>query len=82
MRVVGHCRSPGVQYAGHADPRAEMLRIGGDGQERLRGCFEQQTIDSRLVPKGDLRDLDREREDDVEVFDRQQVFDARRHPIP
>lgn len=43
MRMVGQRRTPGVQDQGQADARAQMLRIGGDGGERLGGEFEQHT---------------------------------------
>jgi hypothetical protein len=33
---VGQRRSPRVQHGGDADPRAEVLGIGGDGQHRVR----------------------------------------------
>ena len=82
MRVMGHRRSPCVQHRCHADPGAKMLRIGGDGQQRLGRCLEQQTIDRRLVLIRDIRDRRRQREDHMEVLDRQQVLDARLHPFP
>ena len=31
VRMVGQRRAPGVQHGGEADPRAQMLRVGGDG---------------------------------------------------
>ena len=71
-----------MQHRCHADPGTEMLRIGGNGQKRLCGRLEQQTIDRRLVLIGDVRDLGRQGEDHMEVLDRQQVLDARLHPVP
>ena len=73
VRMVGHRRAPGVKHGGDADARAEMLRVGGDGRHRLRRRLEQQAVDRRLVLEGDVGDLGRQREDDVEVADRQQV---------
>ncbi len=35
-----------------ADRRAEVLRVGGDGEQRLGGDLEQQPIDERLVGVG------------------------------
>ena len=32
--------SPGVQHTQEADLRAQMLRVGGDGAQRLRRCSE------------------------------------------
>ena len=49
VRMVGHCRAPAVEYGGGADARAEVLGIGGDGEQRLGGRAEQQLVDDRLV---------------------------------
>src|SRR5271157_1403747 len=35
----------GVQYGSQADARAQMLRVGGDGGQRLRGGSEQEVVD-------------------------------------
>ena len=78
--MVGQCRSPCVQHGGDADPRAKVLGIGGDDQHRVRGCAEQQVIDHRLVLEGDVCDLVRQGEHDVEVANRQQVGLARGQP--
>ncbi len=71
--MMGHRRSPGMQHRGDADAGAEMLRVGGDPEHRLRRRPEQQVVDQRLVLEGDDGDLDRQREDDMEVPDRQEV---------
>ena len=62
-----------MEHGGDADPCAEMLGIGGDRQHRLRRRAEQQVVDGGLVVEGDVGDLGRQGEDDVEVSDRQQV---------
>jgi hypothetical protein len=82
MCTCGWCVSadPRVQHGGDADPRAEVLGIGGDGQHRIRGGAEQQVIDHRLVLPGDVGDLGRHGEHDVEVADRQQIGLARGQP--
>ena len=49
------------------------LGIGRDRHHRLGGGPEQQVVDDRLVLPGDVGDLGRQREDDVEIADRQQV---------
>ena len=36
VRMMGERRAPGVEYGGEADARAQMLRVGGDGGQRLR----------------------------------------------
>jgi hypothetical protein len=54
VRMMGQRRSPGMQDAGHAHPRAHALGIGCDGHHRLGRGFEQQPVDRSLVPVGDL----------------------------
>ena len=49
---------------------------------RLGRGAEQQVVDRGLVLIGDVGDLGRQREDDVEVADRQQIGLARGEPIP
>ena len=73
MRMVGHGRAPGVEHGGQADARAQMLRIGGDGLQRLGGGLEQEVVDHGLVLEGDGGDLPWQGEDDVIVGDRQQA---------
>ena len=62
-----------MQHSGDADPRAEVLGIGGDGQHSVRSRAEQQIIDHCLVLEGDVGDLGRQGEHHMEVADRQQV---------
>jgi hypothetical protein len=73
MRVMGQRRSPRVQHGGDSDPGAEMLRIRRDPQHGLRRRLEQQIVDDGLVLERDVGNLRRQREDDVEVSDRQQI---------
>ena len=81
VRVVGHCRAPGVKHGGGADASAEVLGIGGDCQQRFRRRAEQQVVDHRLVLVGDGGDLGRQAEDHMDIADRQQIGLARRQPI-
>src|SRR5215472_12314371 len=64
-----------------AHARAEVLGIGGDCEQRLCGGAEQQVVNHCLVLVGDRGDLGRQREDHVEIADRQQIGLARRQPI-
>ena len=79
--MVRHCRAPAVEHCGGADTRAEVLGVGGDREQRFGGRAEQQVVDDRLVLVGDRGDLGRQREDHVEIADRQQVGLAGREPI-
>jgi hypothetical protein len=67
VRMVGQCRSPGVEDGGESDARAEVLGVGRDGDQGLGGGFEQQVINDGLVLIGDVGDRSRQGEDDVEV---------------
>ena len=57
MRMMRHCGSPCVEHGGDADPRAEVLGIGSDGQHRRRRRAEQEIIDRRLVVERDVGHL-------------------------
>jgi hypothetical protein len=70
-----------VEHGGGANASAEVLRIGGDREQRLGGRAEQQVVDYRLVLVGDRGDLGGQRENDVEIADRQQIGLAGREPI-
>ena len=73
MGVVGQRRAPAVEHSGQSDPGAEMLGIGGNGDERFRRCLEQHAVDSGLVLVGDVGDQRWQGEHDVIVRDRQQL---------
>jgi len=73
MGMVGQGRAPSVEHGGDADAGAQVLRVGRDGQHRLRRRPEQQVVDRSLVLERDVGDLGRQREDDVEVADREQI---------
>src|SRR6516165_6081622 len=81
VRVMGHRRSPGVEHRSSADASAEVLGIGRDREQRLGSRAEQQVVDYCLVLVGDRSDLGGQREDHVEIGDRQQICPACRKPI-
>ena len=82
MRMVGQRRAPGVQHGGEADARAQMLRVAGDGDERLGGGPEQEVVDGGLVVERDGADWSRQGEDDVVIRNRQQLGLAVFEPLP
>ena len=82
VRVVGERRAPGVEHGGEADAGAQMLRIGGDGGQRLGGGLEQEVVDGRLVLERDGADRGRQGEDDVIIGNRQQLRLAVFEPSP
>ena len=58
-----------------------MLRVDGNGQQRLRRGLEQQVIDHCLVVPGDLGDRRRQGEDNMEIRDREQLGFPVRQPL-
>lgn len=80
VRMVRQRRAPGVQHQRGADPGAQVLRIGGDGQQHLGGQVEQQAIEHRLVLVSDVRHGRRQREYHVVILHRQQIGLARVQP--
>jgi hypothetical protein len=70
-----------MEHRGNADPGAEMLGIGGDGQHGLGADPHQQVVDDPFVVIGDVGDGRRQGEDDVEVADGEQFGLASRQPI-
>ena len=81
VRMVGERRSPGVEYSGEPDAGAEVLGVGGDGDQGLGGGFQQQVIDDRLVMIGDVGDRPRQGEDDMEIGHGQQLGLAVGQPL-
>jgi hypothetical protein len=73
MRMMDEGRAPGVQHRHDADLGAEMLRIGGDREQRVGDGLEQQVVDDGLVLIGEIAQLLGQREHDVEVVDRQEL---------
>jgi hypothetical protein len=80
--MVGHRRAPAVKHGGGANASAEVPGIGSDCQQCFGRRAEQQVVDHRLVLVGDWSDLSRQREDQVEVSDRQQISFAGGEPVP
>ena len=72
---------PGMQHHRRADLGAEVFGIGSDRLQRRGGGLEQQRIDDGLVLVGDGRDRRRQRENDMEILDRQQVGLPRFEPF-
>ena len=68
--------SPGMEHRHEADPRAQMFGVGGDLQEGLGRGAKEHAVNNPLVLEGQGRDHLRQREDDVKVFDRQQLGGA------
>ena len=80
MRVVVEGLAPAVQHGDDADPRPEVLGIGGDRGQGLGRGLEQEAVDPGLVLVGDSAERRRQGEHHVEVGHRQQLGLARLQP--
>src|SRR5580692_11352550 len=80
MRMVQQVLPPRVQNGEESDLRSQMFGIAGDGIERMRGGPEQNIVNHFPVVIRYPRNLFRQGEDHVKVFDRQQLRPARFHP--
>ena len=63
------------------DASAEVFGIGRDGEHGLGRSLEQDAVDCGLVLVGDIGDLSRQREHDVEVRHRQELGFALGQPL-
>src|SRR5215468_10838191 len=70
-----------MEHGGGANPGTEVLGVGCNGQQRLGCGAEQQVVDRCLVLVGNWANLGRQRKDQVEVADRQQIGLARGEPV-
>ena len=61
-----------MQNRKEADRGAQMLGVGGNGEQRFGNSAEENAINHFFVEKGDFGDLFGQSENDVEVLDRQQ----------
>jgi hypothetical protein len=73
--------SPGVQHSQEADLCPQMLRVCGDGAQRLRGRAEQDVVDRGLVLECDGGDRLGYGEHHVEVRHVEQFRMAVRKPL-
>jgi hypothetical protein len=78
--------SPGMQHCQKADPGAEVPWVGGDLQQGFRSGTEENAVNQPLVLERQRRDQLGQREDYVEVLDRQQLsrtlFEPSRSGLP
>src|SRR6478672_8182673 len=82
MRMVSERRSPSVKDGRYADPGAQMLRIGGNGEHGLRRSLEQKAVNFGLVLPGDGAERRRQCEYDVVVGQGQKLGLSLRQPLP
>ena len=78
MGMVGQRGAPCVEDCGQPDAGAEMLRVGGDGDQGLGGGLKEDGVDDGLILVGDVGDRRRQGEDDMVIFHRQQFGLSRR----
>jgi hypothetical protein len=70
-----------VQHGGEADAGAQMLRVGGDRDQRLGGLLEQDIVDNGFVGERQGANRSRQGEDDVIVGNRQKLGLALGEPL-
>ena len=74
--------SPGMEHRHESDPRAQMFGVGGDLQEGFGRGAKENAVNYPLVLEGQGRDHLPQREDDVEVLDREQLSGVLFEPHP
>ena len=70
-----------MKHRRHADPGAQMLGIGGNGEHGLGRRLEQEAVDQGLVLPGDGANRRRQREHHVVIGQRQKLGLALRQPL-
>src|SRR5215208_2213698 len=80
VRVLGQLLAPGMEDREKSDSSPQLLRVGGDLQQRLLGTAEQQVVEHPLVAPDQIVELGRKSEDHVEVRHRQQLLAAPLQP--
>ena len=78
--VMGHRRSPGMEYRRDANPGVEVLWVMGNLDHRVRADAHQQIVDLPFVLIRDVSNGFGQREDEVEIPHRQQLGLACRQP--
>ena len=73
--------APGVQDGKDADLRTQVLRVPRNRAQCLRRSSKQNVVDHLLILQSDARKLVRDREDDMEVLDGQDLLLSLGGPI-
>ncbi len=81
MGMMGHCGPPCVQDRRDANPGTQMPGVSGNRHQCLRGGFEQEVIDHRLVVPRDIANLAGQGEDHMEIANGQQVLLSPGQPV-
>ena len=81
MRMMRERRSPSMKHCRDADPGAEMLGIGGNGEHGLGRRLEEKAVDFRLVLPGYGADRRGQREHHVVIGQGQKLGLAVRKPL-
>ena len=80
MEVLREILPPRVEDRGDADRAAEVPRVTSEGEQRVGGRAKEERVDDARIALRQRVEVVRQREDDVEVRNRQQVGAARREP--
>ena len=71
--MVDHGLSPGVEDRHQPDSRAEVFRVGRNGQERSRGGAKEDAVNNAVVLESQRREVFRHGNNNMVVFDRQNL---------
>jgi hypothetical protein len=67
MRMEQQVLTPTVQHGEETDLCAEMFGVGGDLEQSLGRGVKQQVVEDLLVDQGQMREMMRRGEDDVDI---------------
>ena len=71
-----------MEHRNDADARAQVLGVGCDGKRGFGRCLHEQIVDHPLVVMGDVADRGRQRVDDMEIADGEQLGFPFGEPLP
>ena len=80
MEVLRESLAPRVQDRGDSDRAAEVPRIAAEGEQRVRGRAEEQRVDHARIALCERIEVVRQRENDMEVGNREQIGPSSREP--
>ncbi len=80
MEMLREGLAPRVKNRGDADRPAEVPRITPESEERVRGSPEEERVEDAGIALGERMEGVRQREDDMEVRNRQEVGLSRGEP--
>ena len=81
VRMEVQILTPGMQHCEETDGCAQMLGIGGNGEQSFGGCTKQDSVDPFRILKRDVGQFLRESKHHVEIRDGQKLGLALCEPL-